>query len=374
MTKTVALIGCVGVPAQYGGFETFAEHVGLAFLNLGYRVLITCDAARYANHDPIYRGLERIFIHQPANGISSIYHDFLALRAVRSRADIIIIMGVSMGPLFYLKGHCPPCIINIDGLEWRRTKFSWVKRTMLKIFEAIARRSGDSIVIDNEGLRAFLPPKWANAPMIPYGGDHVLGSTQHQSALMLPTHTVPYALTICRIEPENNIQILIEGFLLSQFPSYKIIGNWDASNYGRELRERFSKADRIEMIDPIYEPEKLHELRLGCALYIHGHSVGGTNPSLVEMIFYDAPILCYDCTFNRYTAGETASYFESRSQLGSMLYSHELVRQDDAVRNSMRRRYQWVNIARSYSDIIESLCNDNSSMSHKPKAIESNHS
>lgn len=342
----IALIGSAGVPANYGGFETFAEQVGVALVELGYRVIVTCDAQRYSDRTPTYRGIDRIFIDVAANGIRSMLHDAVAFRAVNGVADAIIILGVSMGPFFPLTlASRTRRLVNLDGLEWRREKFPWYKRQLLRAFSAAARRCSDVVVIDNEGLRSFLPHGARDAAMIAYGGDHVPGAD------VAPATPMPagFALTVCRIEPENNLDMLIDGFLASQQSRYVVIGNWQASAYGRQLRAQHAGQPRLSLLDPVYDTDLLHDYRRQCAVYLHGHSVGGTNPSLVEMLFYDPPILCFDCVFNRSTALDSAGFFVDAAALTQALDAIDDRAQIAAARVAIRARYRWANVARDYA-------------------------
>ena len=114
------------------------------------------------------------------------------------------------------------------------------------------------------------------------------------------------------------MHMLIDGALLTPLENYTIVGNWKQSDYGRVLRERYANEPRLSLLDPIYDAQQLAMLRESCAVYLHGHSVGGTNPSLVEMLFYDCAIVCFDVAFNRETAGDCAGYFSSAADLAML--------------------------------------------------------
>lgn len=170
--------------------------------------------------------------------------------------------------------------------------------------------------------------------MIPYSGDHVVRVAGARMAF-------GSILTICRIEPENNIEMLIEGFLKSSGGSYCFVGNWSASEYGRTLRDRYRGFGRLKLLDPIYDPNRLAEIRENCSIYLHGHSVGGTNPSLVEMVFYDCRILCFDVPYHRETVGDAAEYFSSAEDLAALIAQPF---GGIADRQSLRRRYSAAEI------------------------------
>lgn len=315
-----AFIGSVGLPNKYGGFESFVDNCAPVIAAAGHEVIVTCDAAVYEDKTALYKGVVRQFIGVRANGASSILHDLLAFLRVVRQVDVVVVLGVSGGiwfPLFRLLADifAVKIVVNIDGVEWRRDKFSRPKKLMLKFFDYLAQRFSHSIVYDSGALLSYVKPfARSKSACIKYSGDHVL---RLPDARMVPGT----ALTICRIEPENNLEMLIEGFLLSGLDKYTIIGNWGVSQYSKDLRAKYAAHERLNLLDPMYDPLVLAGHRSACQYYLHGHSVGGTNPSLVEMLFYDCEILCFDVDYNRQTAADGAGYFLSPVQLGGLLGS-----------------------------------------------------
>jgi glycosyltransferase involved in cell wall biosynthesis len=314
---SIAFIGTVGVPNVYGGFEAFLEASVPTLIERGHRVTVTCDASRYTDQTLNWHGARRVFIGVGANGAASVLHDALAFFNVFTGHRNIVVLGVSAGlffPVFRLLCSLTgkKLIVNVDGVEWRRTKFSQNRRLLLRLFDAVAQYCAHVVIYDNPALRAYvLDSCQAKAVCIGYSGDHVL----RIPGLALRKFN---ALTICRIEQENNLHVLIEGALLSPLENYTIVGNWAQSEYGRALHERYAKEPRLSLLDPIYDAQQLAMLRESCAVYLHGHSVGGTNPSLVEMLFYDCAIVCFDVAFNRETAADCAGYFSSANDLATL--------------------------------------------------------
>lgn len=317
---SIAFIGTAGVPNRYGGFEAFLEFSGPEIARHAENVVVTCDASLYADQAPDFGGMQRVFIPVRANGAMSVLHDLLAFFAVFRGATHIVVLGVSGGPWFPLfRLMCSlggkRLLVNVDGVEWRRTKFSFAKRLLLRSFDFLAQRFAHVVIYDNAGLRDYL---WEfalpKAVLIAYSGDHVLRLPAASRKREAGT-----ALTICRIEPENNVDLLIRGALRSSLRKYTVVGNWSHSEYGRDLKARYSDDARLVLLDPIYDANQLAELRESCDIYLHGHSVGGTNPSLVEMLFYDCNILCFDVPFHRETADGCANYFEDEVALALLL-------------------------------------------------------
>ena len=344
----VALIGSAGLPNRYGGFEAFVEHCGPEIATKVRTVTVTCDATLY-EHDrsSVYRGVRRRFIALPANGGWSTLHDLLAFISVFRGATHIVVLGVSGGPWFPLfRLACALArkrlAVNIDGVEWRRAKFSRARRHLLRIFDALAQVSAHAVVYDNRALRDYvLPIARRKSREIPYSGDHVMR--------LMRARRPKTALTVCRIEPENNIAMLIEGAKRSTLAQYTIVGNWSNNEYARQIRRKGDSIPGLTLLDPIYDHQRLAELREDCAMYIHGHSVGGTNPSLVEMLFYDCQILCFDCPFNRDTAEDCALYFRDADQLAALASESEWRRID---RSSVRRKFLRSEVAERYVSFL----------------------
>lgn len=341
----ISFIGSAGIPNRYGGFESFLEHCAPVIAAKGHKVQVTCDARLYDDHTPNFRGVERIFLTVPANGGWSLVHDLLAFIKTYRKASHIVVLGVSGGLWFpFFRLLCDLAgkrlLVNVDGVEWRRTKFGRGKRWLLKLLDILAQQFAHTVIYDNEGLHPFLLEGTRHkAQCIAYSGDHVSRSPHISS---MPGT----ALTICRIEPENNLEMLIKGALASSLDKYTIVGNWNHSPYARHLRQRYLGEKRLELLDPIYDPQELSVLRESCAIYIHGHSVGGTNPSLVEMLFYDCALLCFDVAFNRHTAGDLARYFDSAESLAIFINSgNESIKRLD---NSRRDFFTAVSISERY--------------------------
>lgn len=343
----VAFIGCAGVPNRYGGFEAFVEFCGPHIAVQVQSVQVTCDAVFYPDRIPDYRGMRRKFIGVRANGPASVLHDLIAFVRVLPTASHIVVLGVSGAfwfPLFRvlcdLSGK--RLLVNIDGVEWRRDKYNTLKRHFLKCFDWLAQRFAHTVIYDNSALKPYLLPiAIAKSIEIPYSGDHVLRRPD------IPC--VPWtALTVCRIEPENNIELLIKGALASRLVKYTIIGNWKNSAYGRDIFEKYRSHPKLQLLAPVYESDRLSEFREKCDFYLHGHSVGGTNPSLVEMLFYDCRILCFDVPYNRATAFDNAIYFSDSASLAAAIARSPAAKSSASLREKVRVRFTGKGIADRY--------------------------
>lgn len=346
----IAFIGAAGLPNRYGGFESFLEACApiLAKTNT---VTVTCDAAKYPDRTPRWRGVQRLFLAVPANGAASVFHDIVAFTRVVLFNDAIVVLGVSAGVAFpVMRLIClllgKTLIVNVDGVEWRRAKFGRARQAFLRLSDSMAQIFAHKVVVDSAALLPFLTEAGRRkATCIAYSGDQVVRLNHGQSV------DRDRLLTICRIEPENNCHLLLQAVAQATTRlHYDFIGNWHSSDYGRDLWEQYHDHPSITLHGPIYDEQVIAGHRERCAIYLHGHSVGGTNPSLVEMLYYDCLIIAFDCPFNRETAGDAARYFTNVDVLGRQL--HDAVPHELADRAAIRERYTRATIAAQYLDVI----------------------
>ena len=250
-------------------------------------------------------------------------------------------------------------IVNVDGLEWRRAKWDgWIKQFLI-FSEQMAMRFADEIITDNAGLQTYVQEEYGiDSNLIEYGADHVASVyLQPEDLHHYPFLQQPYAFKVCRIEPENNIHLVLEAFTkMPQLPLV-IVGNWSHSNYGRQLLKQYQAVSHLHLLAPIYEPSKLNKLRSNCQVYIHGHSAGGTNPSLVEAMYLGLPIIAFDVIYNRVTTEFKGVYFQSVDDLTARVLQsnpHTLSELGRTMQWIAERRYTWSYIASKYAQAIRS--------------------
>ncbi|HHQ4776994.1 TPA: DUF1972 domain-containing protein [Aeromonas veronii] len=350
--KNIAVLGTVGVPACYGGFESLVQNlIDYQSKNVKYHVF--CSAKSYDDKCEYYKGASLSYLSIKANGVSSIPYDILSLIiCLKRKPDVTLILGVS-GCIFlpiYRLLSSSRIVTNIDGLEWRRDKWGLFSKAFLKFSEQIAVRFSHLVVSDNQAIADYVHTEYGvESKVIAYGGDHALLSDQ-----VIPLVKANYFLALCRIEPENNVLMILEAFANSQ-QQLRFVGNWDASAYGRELKLRFNKYRNIEIIDPVYDVETLFELRSQCKGYVHGHSAGGTNPSLVEAMQFGMPIYAFDCTFNRYTTDNSAYYFDSEIALRQLIEDSDesVVSSGLKMKDIAIDKYQWNGVVDKYETLFK---------------------
>ncbi|EIE3118179.1 TPA: glycosyl transferase [Escherichia coli] len=351
--KTVAVVGTVGVPACYGGFESLVQNL-IDYQSDGIQYHIFCSSKKYDKKFKNYKNAELIYLPINANGVSSIIYDIMCLIiCLFKRPDVVLILGVS-GCLFlpiYKLFSKSKIIVNIDGLEWRRNKWGTFAKKFLKISEAISIRIADIIISDNQAIADYVENKYKKkSVVIAYGGDH---ATNLSTPIDNDQKKEGYYLGLCRIEPENNIEMILNAFINTD-KKIKFMGNWDNSEYGRQLKKYYSNYPNITLLEPNYNIEELYKLRKNCLAYIHGHSAGGTNPSLVEAMHFNIPIFAFDCDFNRYTTNNLAHYFNDSEQLSllaeSLSFGNLKCRVLD-LKNYAEDMYNWRHIAAMYESI-----------------------
>lgn len=352
----VAVVGTQGVPATYGGFESLVDNLLGPNCPDDIEYTVFCSGKDIADHIPAYKGATLKYIPLHANGIQSVPYDMLSLcRCLSPRYDVILLLGVSgclFLPIFNLL-NSKKLIINIDGQEYKRAKWGNFAKKILKWSEALAVRYADVVVSDNKGIQDYVSQTYRRpSQLICYGGDHTKRTlTEDFMRATLDRYGLTpgeYAITVCRIEPENNPEIVLDAFSRS---GHKLvyIGNWNNSEYGRLLRKRFSLYPNLMMLDAIYDLDILYALRSNASIYVHGHSAGGTNPSLVEAMFFGIPIISFDVVYNRETTEHKAYYFKHADQIIDILGRTDL--DGSPMKEIAEHCYVWNAISAQYCEL-----------------------
>lgn len=357
--KKISILGTAGIPASYGGFETLAENLSRFHHanNLSCKLVVYCSSKYYPEKSINFLSTRLRYIRLNANGVNSVPYDSISLlSSVLHRSNVILLLGVSGAaalPLVRLFSRAL-VVTNIDGIEWKREKWKGAARWFLRFSEWMAVRFSHEVIADNAGIAEHITQNYGrDCHVIAYGGDHAMQApSKPYSGIALPSR---YALALCRIEPENNVAMILEAF--SAYPEIPLVfvGNWNHSTFGRELRLRYAGTPHLQLLDPIYDIGVLRTLRGNAAIYVHGHSAGGTNPSLVEMMHFGVPILAYDCIFNRCTTEDKACFFKDAAALRNAL---KILDADDAARIGVnmrliaQARYTWDAVGRAYFEVL----------------------
>ncbi len=357
--KKVAIIGSVGIPAKYGGFETLTEYLTL---HLSKKIDFTVYCSSKSNPEKIaeHNNSNLVYIPLKANGIQSIPYDIISLLKVKRKTKTVLILGVASGVVLpiYRLFYSKKIIVNIDGLEWKREKWGRIAKWYLKFSEKIAVRAADVVIADNKVIQEYVKSEYKkNAVLIEYGADHSVSlPISAEIKNQFPFTKFEYAFKVCRIEPENNIKLILEAFSRQTKYHLVIIGNWENSEYGKNLFSTYSKFENLHLCNPIYDLSILNQIRSNAFMYIHGHSAGGTNPSLVEAMYLSIPIIAFDINYNRETTENKAySYFKDSENLVQILNDinvEELIESRNQVFNIAKSRYTWKIITDKYYQIL----------------------
>lgn len=338
MTRKLTILGIRGLPAAHGGFETFAEHLALYLRDRGWAITVYCQQE---GSDPIYEdvweGVRRINIAVKGDGPwSTVAFDWLATRhATRDRTSVVLTLGYNTAIFCaWLRLAHMPNVINMDGIEWRRAKWGKVAKAWFWLNDWAGCWLGNHLVADHPQIKAHLKTRVHadKVTVIPYGADAVLDADEGLLA-GLGVESGQYISVIARAEPENSLLEIVSGFSRERRGvKLLVLGRYDrAHDYQRQVLDAAS--DEVVFAGAIYDKRVVSALRFHSLLYVHGHQVGGTNPSLVEALGAGNAVLAHDNKFNRWVAGDGAAYFDGEAACAD---AFSALLGDEARRTAMR--------------------------------------
>lgn len=358
----VCIVGTRGVPNRYGGFERLAEVLAPYLVSRGHSVTVFCDPALSGAscEDDTWRGVKRRYVssHGPG-GIATLTYDFQSFMKV-GRDAVALVFGYGTG-LFHsvLASRRIPHCVNMDGLEWRRSKWSPAVKGWLRLNEKIAARWADELIADHPEIQAYVKKEYGrDANMIAYGVDlPAPGRHVPEHSVLKLVGDAPFFLVIARPEPENQVHVILAAFAASKRRARMVVvGNFGATVYGRSIKARYPEVD---FVGPIYDTNVVDALRARSDVYIHGHSVGGTNPSLIEAMAAGAFVVAHDNVFNRWVAGSGSRYFRDESELRALLDDPVSARDRVGLVGEAQRvcseRFRWSNILQQYEAVVNRL-------------------
>lgn len=309
----IAILGTRGVPNHYGGFEQFAEFFSVYLAQKGHEVFVY-NSHNHPYQEKTFKGVNILHQYDPEFKIGTagqfIYDLNCILDSRKRNFDIILQLGYTSSSVWYfLMPKKPLLITNMDGLEWKRTKYSKLVQKVLLFAEKLAVKSSDYLVADSLGIQKYLFEKYGKeSTYIAYGAN----TFDHPNESLIANYSVEkynFNMILARLEPENNIETILDGIVLSNDATpMLVIGNHN-TKFGNYLKEKFRSHANIRFIGAVYNLEHLDNLRYYSNLYFHGHSVGGTNPSLLEAMASKALIIAHDNDFNKAILKENAYYF-----------------------------------------------------------------
>jgi glycosyltransferase involved in cell wall biosynthesis len=360
--KSLNILGTRGVPAAHGGFETFAEYLSLFLVGHGWDVTVYCqeDGEQPISEDT-WHGVRRVRIPVTAEGAKgTVVFDWKATKHAAQRGGLCLTLGYNTAvfcALLRLKGI--PNVINMDGIEWRRPKWGKAARTWLYLNDWAGCWLGNRLVADHPGIKEHLATRVSERKiaMIPYGADEIT-SAPVEPVRALGLEPGRYLTLIARPEPENSILELVRGFSSKQRGyDLVVLGDYDSERNAFHQSVVDAASDEVKFLGAIYHRPLLNSLRFHCLAYVHGHQVGGTNPSLVESLGAGNAVIAHDNRFNRWVAGPAAEYFECdqtfSDHLDILLSNPERLQGlREASRQRFREAFTWESVLAQYEGLL----------------------
>ena len=356
------MIGTRGVPAKYGGFETAVEEIGRRLVERGHRVVVYCRNTGQTMTE--YQGMH--LVNLPAfrrQSLETLSHTALSVaHAVIWRPDMAFVFNAANAPLLpLLRARGIPLAVHVDGIEWQRAKWQGVGRRYYKWAEQACAQSGLALIADSRGIVDHLRREHAvDSHFIPYGAPILVAENARLSELALKSRQ--YHLVVARFEPENHVLELVLGYVASAsiYPLVVVGSAPYGTDYGVQVRKAADGDPRVQFIGGLFDQDLLNQLYGNAVSYLHGHSVGGTNPSLLRALGAGATSIAYDVSFNREVAGDDGEYFTNPEDLGSILLRAE---QDPVVwrsrglrlRERMSKLYRWEDVTDSYEQLARKV-------------------
>ncbi|MBB3048808.1 glycosyltransferase involved in cell wall biosynthesis [Litorivivens lipolytica] len=366
--KELIILGIRGLPAQHGGFETFAEHLCKYLIERNWEVIVYCQEE---GAGPIYESewQRARRIHIPVKGnraFSTIVFDLRStIHSLRHRG-VYLTLGYNTA-LFNVLHRLfrKTNVINMDGIEWKRQKWGAAAKVWFWMNERFGCWLGNQLIADHPKIEDHLATRVSRKKitMIPYGGAQV--STASDEALTnYSLSPEEYAIVVARAEPENSILDIVQGFSTSRRGrKLVILGNYDRSNpYQNKVMKAAS--NEVIFLGAIYDTEIVSALRFHARVYVHGHQVGGTNPSLVEALGAGNAIIAHDNPFNRWVAKDGAIY---ASDAAAFSKAFTQIFEDDELYLSLKRNtssnfqhnFKWGAILEDYENLLAEIYPDN---------------
>ncbi|MFD1825869.1 MULTISPECIES: DUF1972 domain-containing protein [Mumia] len=365
----VALIGTRGVPARYGGFETAVEEIGRRLVASGHDVTVYCRPVDGEPRPASHLGMR--LVHLPAvrrKTLETLSHTALSVaHAVtrRRRFDAAIVFNAANAPFVPgLRLRRIPVAVHVDGLEWRRAKWTGAGRRYYRTAESASVRWADALIADAVGIADYYEEEFGVATtFVPYGAP-ILDSPAPDKLAALDVEPGRYHLVVARFEPENHVREIVAGYRASraEHPLVVVGSAPYADAYTAEIEQLAAGDPRIRLVGGVWDQDQLDQLYAHATTYLHGHSVGGTNPSLLRAMGAGAPVIAYDVVFNREVLGDSAPRFATPDDLARLVEKAE--GDPEGTREAGRllqeraaQRYRWDDVADAYADLLVRLTN-----------------
>lgn len=338
----IGILGTRGIPNTYGGFEQFADYFSRELVKQGHEVCVYSQS-NHSFKKSEYEGVKIIhkFCPEELLGTASQFiYDSLCILDSRYRGfDIILQLGYTSSSIFFgLHPKNSIVITNMDGLEWKRSKYSKKVKQFLKFAEGKAVSKSDYLISDSVGIQTYLKTEYfVESEYIPYGAEVWEKNIHADKILQLYNlkNNEYYAL-VARLEPENNIEMILDGFVGSKSNKEFIVIGGVTNAFANKMKDKFT-GKSIRFVGGIYKQDDLTVIRNSSSLYFHGHTVGGTNPSLLEAMGSGCCIAAHHNEFNKAILGEDALYFENKSEVTDIINQDHTLNKDILIQNNRKK-------------------------------------
>lgn len=355
----IAILGTRGIPNNHGGFEQFAEHLSVYLVQHGYEVIVY-NSHLHPYQKDTFNGVNLIHCYDPETSIGTVgqfIYDFNCILDLRKRhVDVILQLGYTSSSVWHwVLPKKPILITNMDGMEWKRSKYNPMVRRFLKFAEQLAVTSSDYLISDSVGIQDYIENTYNKTSTYIAYGALVFENPKQDVLSNYGVTAYNYGVIIARLEPENNIRTIVEGFHQSK-ATYHLIVFGTLNAFGKKLQKKYAADERIRFVGANYNQEELNNIRYFSRYYFHGHSVGGTNPSLLEAMASSALIIAHKNRFNQSILNEDGFYFETSSDVEAILNSDILFenKQNFGVHNRSKidTKYHWNSINQQYENFM----------------------
>lgn len=358
----IAILGTRGIPNHYGGFEQFAEYLSVGLVERGHEVTVYNSHSHPYTKDE-FKGVKIKHIYDPENRIGTagqFIYDLLCIVDTRKcDYDIILQLGYTSSSIFFdLHPKKSIVVTNMDGLEWKRTKYSAKVQKFLKWAESLAAKKSDYMISDSIGIQNYIKNKYKkDTTYIPYGS-YVVENYEESVCLDYDVQPYQYDMLIARLEPENSIEIILDGVAKSKLErTFLVIGKHE-TKYGEYLKNKFINNKNIIFVGGVYNQTTLDNLRYFSNIYFHGHTVGGTNPSLLEAMGSYSLICANNNEFNKFILGDDAFYFDNSYEIADIINNINKKSYANFLEKNIykiKTIYQWKNIIEQYENFLSLL-------------------
>ncbi|OMP32706.1 glycosyl transferase family 1 [Mangrovimonas sp. DI 80] len=360
----LAILGTRGVPNNHGGFEQFAEYFSLYMAKKGHDVSVF-NSHTHPYQSQEWNGVKIIHMNDPEDRVGTIGQFFYDLNCInycrKVHFDVILQLGYTSSSIWRkLLPKKSLIITNMDGLEWKRSKYKKPVRKFLKYAENLAVKSSDYLVSDSIGIQDYIREKYdKESKYIAYGAD-VFEEPNFEILDLYNVKPFCYNMLVARFEPENNIEAILDGVSLSRRKEiFLVIGKHNINKFGSYLKNKYKNHEHIKFIGGVYNLEHLNNLRYYSRFYFHGHSVGGTNPSLLEAMASGALIVANDNVFNKSILKENALYFQDHKDVLNIIETENIFdRNKENFKknnfNEVKMNFNWDLINFQYEEFLVS--------------------